>query len=1295
MSYRNLAALCMAGVLLAELPAWVSTIEVRTKLEEIFFTGLLRRPPKETRPLLDAQIRQAPADARLYYLRAREAEAQVDFAAAEADWARFVETSTDKAAAWREKADFHARRVEPQKRIAALLEAAKPAASGLEQYREARKQASWRALEQALATARDHRLPATPIWTAWEARYPNEPATYRMIADDHMAAKRWDSAESAIGRFARAFPGDESGELALRAGLERRRGNAGAALALYERAYKPDWPDTLLREYLALSPTLSDATRRFHKHRLAGNLAAAKRELKDFAGEPLLLARFHEQVDSFQQAAVIYQRLAPGNEQANAALIELLIAQAAQPFAFGGGDLGFYRDIANLDTGPGFWNGILSLVLNGQRPAGELADREQKATPYFHRAAAAELLRSFDVRFPQSPRRAGLHAQVIEASALHAEADRVARLGNEFLRLFPGTPERARVVLLTAGAHARLNQTAQEFALYDGLLDELAEKAGRVPIGENGAGQNAIVRSPDYTRILDRYIARLAATRQPSRALALYSREIERNPNDPGLYERLAGFLEQNKMAAELEATYRRALQQFNDKTWSHKLARYFVRQKMNAKMDELSRQVSATFSGLELEEFLRAGAEQGSLDPVLYRQVNLYAHQRFPHHLPFVKNLIAAHENRLTPNPAERDRLLRAYWMFDNGLRDRYFSALSASGRLDAEIAALEKETQPAQVRFVAEAEEWKGHFEKAAPLFRTLAADFPADPDLAGRAAGMYRSLAAWDPKNLDTAMELEEKLAQAHPSGSDIWTRLGEMQAERGRFDRAGSYWARIVANRPGAAEAYLETATLHWDYYRYDDALAKLDEGRKLLALPGLFAYEAGAIRENQGDLAGAAREYVAGAVTEGSESAAQRRLLRVAGRPAWRQPVAAALTQAGNPLALRVALIESRNDRPALEALLAETAGGSQGEVLTEIRNHARRNGLVNMERRVLEREQSLAAAPVEKMRILAERMRLEESARNPAAAERHVETLLRENPRSMGAVRTAVNFHARNGAKAKAAETLLAAAGAAYPELKRQFTLEAIRKFSEAGSYAAAHAEAGRLLAADPLDSSVLALKADAYARAKDDRSLAALYADAVKRPGQSAVQIAALRRNWIPALVKLNDHSGAADQFIELLKLYPEDTGLLGEAARHSRANGQSERLKGFFAKAERDSPRDARWPMVRARLEHEFGDYEQALAAWGRAVALRRSGWTCWPAGRRWKSGSAGSTSPLPPTENFTRSAIRIRTGSRKERASWPVKGIRPSAFAGCGRRGSRTGLRWRIISSRRRRAFWTGGS
>jgi len=61
---------------------------------------------------------------------------------------------------------------------------------------------------------------------------------------------------------------------------------------------------------------------------------------------------------------------------------------------------------------------------------------------------------------------------------------------------------------------------------------------------------------------------------QVSPALGFYATKLIVTPTNPGLYERLAVFLDQNNWAPE-EEVYRRAIAHFSEKSWYHKLARY------------------------------------------------------------------------------------------------------------------------------------------------------------------------------------------------------------------------------------------------------------------------------------------------------------------------------------------------------------------------------------------------------------------------------------------------------------------------------------------------------------------------------------------------------------------------------------------------------------------------------------------------------------------------------------------------------------------------------------------------
>src|SRR6185295_17636734 len=345
-------------------------------------------------------------------------------------------------------------------------------------------------------------------------------------------------------------------------------------------------------------------------------------------------------------------------------------------------------------------------------------------------------------------------------------------------------------------------------------------------------------RSQEYARVLDRYIARLVSRRQLRDALAVYRREIDRNPNDPGLYAAAAQFLEQNSLTSEVEQVYRLAIQQFPDRSWHHRLARWYVRRTQSAAFETLTRDVTRTFEGTDLARYFQAVVARGpAVNAQLFLQLNLYAHERFPHHLMFVRNLLSAYATTATLNPAAREALLRQHWFEDDALAAEFFTLLSRTNRLDAEIAGMRgvstaaneanwgrlAKEHPLAARFLAEAEIWRSRFEPATPVISALAIEFPADVELNQRAGSLHRSLSYADARETDAAARTVDLLYRYDPRSRATLTTLGEIHADRERYDRARAYWDRLPDIEPGNPAGYLEAATVFWDYYQFDDAL----------------------------------------------------------------------------------------------------------------------------------------------------------------------------------------------------------------------------------------------------------------------------------------------------------------------------------------------------------------------------------------------------------------------------------------------------------------------------------------
>jgi len=1328
-AFATVAAGGMA-TLSGALPEWIRNVEGRTAIEAAFFRlmalpggeVLYRKPPGETRPALGELLRKQPADSELYSLRALEDEQQLDFAAAEADWKSFAEKSADKSAAQLLLADFYHRRLQPLDEIKALSAVAGAPPDTSEKFTPASGQRSWRAFERILGVIRTQGLPAevsVAQYRAWLARYPQETSLYARFLEYLISIKDFPAATQLISQYHEKFPADEILPVRARALVEYRQGSLEQGLAVYEKSFHPLWAPELIKSYFDLLAEthslrkfldeakaaqqanpgdLNAAARIFYYYQQQGKLEAAQEAIAKFrlrkdasgtawsAEELYVCARLLEEIHAYPESAQFYfalynsKGMNDAQERAVGGLANLLLTAPETPIRFGAGELSMYRDIATMDQGPGYLNGILSLLLNSTSPNREFSDAEDRAVSYFHRSRARELVTFFDAKFPNSLRRAELHTAILEFYAASGESDAVIKGGKGFLASFPAAPQRTAVALLLADAYSRTEKTPEEFAIYDSVLEELAAKADRIPLGardseaendspaansaeesregeatdsRNGAMHRgaagpqttafavkeapapapAGARSPEYARVLERYLARLVELKQIPQALAVLRRELDHNPDDPGLYERLALFLDQNRLGAEQEEIYRRAMARFPARSWYHKLARLYLRQRKTAEFEKLTQDAVRIFQGSELEHYFQS-LVGGSAE--MYLRLNLYANRRFPHHPVFVRNLLTAYMRVETRDESAWEAVLRQHWFEEEDLRNRFFEFLTRTGRLDAEIKSLRQGApsegkgpwgeyvgqNPAAGNYLAQAYLWRSHFEQSAPVLEALADAYPADAELGQTASSVFRSLAYFDPASTSAAIKIEEHLLAANPRSTRNLARIGDIYADRELFAKAAPYWERIPRVSPGEAGGYLEAATIYWDYFDFENAMRQLAQGRSKLGDEALYCYEAGAIYEGKRDYPRAVREYVKGALAAGVESPAASRLLALGARPKFRdlvdretQKPAAATDAPMAAILLRVRVLEVQNRKPELANFLDSVASGATTiEQAGEIESLAQEKSLETVRQHALEKQAALATDPVTRLQLRYTLAQLYETRKDFAAAQRNVESLYQENPKILGVVRSTADFYWRMKLHAQAIAVLQQAAKDAYPELAKQFRFEAARKSTEARLFSQAREILAQLLKDSPYDSQYLAAVADTYAQAGDQQGLKQFYVDKIAlfrsaplSNDDRKVRIAALRRGLIPALARLDDYAGAVDQYIEIINVFPEDENVVTEAALYVARYKRQRQLVDYYLKTIQQSPRDYRWSMVLARVETSLEDFPGAIETYAKAIAIR----------------------------------------------------------------------------------------
>ena len=137
---------------------------------------------------------------------------------------------------------------------------------------------------------------------------------------------------------------------------------------------------------------------------------------------------------------------------------------------------------------------------------------------------------------------------------------------------------------------------------------------------------------------------------------------------------------------------------------------------------------------------------------------------------------------------------------------------------------------------------------------------------------------------------------------------------------------------------------------------------------------------------------------------------------------------------------------------------------------------------------------------------------------------------------------------------------------------------------------------------------------ADTYAQAGDDQGLEQFYRDKIALfhnaplpADERKAQISTLRRGLIPALTRMNNYSGAVDQYIELINNFPEDDTLVTEAALYALRYQRQQQLTDFYARTVAQSPRDYRWSMVLARTQTNLENYPAAIDTYAKSIAIR----------------------------------------------------------------------------------------
>ena len=216
----------------------------------------VRRPPKETRADLTKLIAAAPSDAELVSLRALEAEQQLDFIAAEADWKKYVDLAQDKGAARLALADYYHRRLQPKDEFDALTLAAREPAPPSDQLLPPAQQRPWKTYARLIALVDEQNLDpfqGATQYGLWLLRYAKEPSVYQGIFRLHHPAPACSTnPPTSSPSIKRRFRKTKNGPSPPEPSWPPASGSPAQAMAALDRAYSPLWPASLIKSYFDL-----------------------------------------------------------------------------------------------------------------------------------------------------------------------------------------------------------------------------------------------------------------------------------------------------------------------------------------------------------------------------------------------------------------------------------------------------------------------------------------------------------------------------------------------------------------------------------------------------------------------------------------------------------------------------------------------------------------------------------------------------------------------------------------------------------------------------------------------------------------------------------------------------------------------------------------------------------------------------------------------------------------------------------------------------------------------------------
>lgn len=921
------------------------------------------------------------------------------------------------------------------------------------------------------------------------------------------------------------------------------------------------------------------------------------------------------------------------------------------------GDLRFYKDVAESDLNPGITTGILSLVLSDSYPQGKLEEAESVATGLFNRAAAYRIFSAYKQEFPTSPELAAMYLDIVRIYTGSKEPEIAQKTLAEFEQRYENSSDYAQVAIKLADAYAATVKPEKEREILQKMLDYLGKNgnpgAFRMyipeavePKAESSTEDNYYRYRPPsrfnislgnktaaitYSEVLIRLVNSLAKDKQTDKILELYSNEVQKYPSAEWLYEQRLEWLEKTNLTEEQLKVYRATLAKFPTRSWQDKLARWFVRQKRNDEFVEFSTELVGKLNDREtagyLAQFIDAKAAGSKFDQQLYFKLYETAHRRFPHNIKFVNGLLEfyrTHEDR------ENWRKLSAEYYFESkAVRELFLDDLAKNRELRNFLdKALEKPDAKTTIYelFCADASVRLSNYEAAVAAYRHLNQLYPNSPEFAERLVAFTRSFGQKNREFLTESANIAHANAEFSPASADYRTKSGEIYAELGNYAKSREEWEKLVPMASGVSETYLDTATVYWDYFQYDDALRVIKALRKKSQDESLYAFQTGAILEAQHKQTEAVNEYVKALGPDEEQShQAKRRLKKLSEKEEVFNQINQtvenqlkvrkdadwlALAYADFGENLRVSALDITDERKesiktiTASVLTRKIAATEDEQLLDAAEDFYSYTENDKGKQDVLKRLGEITENP---RKLISYRLHLAESltdSKENAQAGAILDALVQKYPTNYGVLTDSSDFYWRLGMTENALDVLETAISHAKGAYKNKLAFRLSKRFVSLNRLEAAEKILTNLHTEDPTNQQVFHELANVCIKAEKPELLRKAFAETVSALKNSDLdrreldmEIADLREEMINAFTRLKDFNSAVEQHIEIINRDPNDEENVENAVSYVKRYGGAQTLLGYYQKTAAEAYKNYRWNVVLARIYEADKDWANAV--------------------------------------------------------------------------------------------------